>query len=334
MRRLIWIALFLAILWCAWWATFGWGLKSALDVWFEDRRSAGWQADYASLDLRGFPMHVRADLDDIILADTASGLVVTLPDLSIGAPTHWPGDVTLKFPNDPISFASPQGQSSLTLSDATAEMRLHPGPSLELEKISSVSNAWSVSSSVGSLVSARNLTLTMDQISTAPQSYRFVAEAADLRPGNIPRAALRIPEDWPLTFDTFTLDGEVSFDKPWDISAIESARPQPTSIKLKLAEAQWSDLRLFFAADLEVDAEGIPTGTINVQAENWEVMLDLAERSGLLPSALREQAASGLGTLARFSGDPTALDVQMNLKGGFMFVGFIPIGPAPKLILR
>jgi hypothetical protein len=174
----------------------------------------------------------------------------------------------------------------------------------------------------------------MDQSPTNPQSYSFIAQATDLRPGSIPRDALRLPDDWPLTFETFTLDGEVRFDKPWDISAIETSRPQPRAIELKLAEAKWSDLRLFFAATLDIDEHGIPTGTINIQAENWETMLDLAERSGVLPSALREQAASGLGTLARFSGDPAALDVQMNLKGGFMFVGFIPIGPAPKLVLR
>jgi hypothetical protein len=85
---------------------------------------------------------------------------------------------------------------------------------------------------------------------------------------------------------------------------------------------------------LTIDEAGTPTGTINIQAENWQVMLDLAERSGALPSGFRQQAESGLSSLARFSGDPSALDVQMNLRGGFMFVGFIPVGPAPKITLR
>jgi hypothetical protein len=334
MRRLIWIVLFFAILWCAWWAVFGWGLKSALDTWFEDRRTAGWQADYATLELRGFPARVQADMTDIVLADTVSGLVMNLSDLTIGAPTHWPGDVTLTLPSDPISFVSPQGRSTLQILDAIADLRLHPGPSLELERISAVAGEWSLLSGTQSVLSARDLTLTMDQSDTFPSTYTFIVQAADLSPGEIPRAALRLPPDWPVTFETFTLNGDITFDKPWDISALEKARPQPRMINLALAETAWSDLRLFFVAELIIDEAGTPTGTINIQAENWQVMLDLAERSGALPSALRQQAESGLSTLARFSGDPSALDVQMNLRGGLMFVGFIPIGPAPKIVLR
>jgi hypothetical protein len=334
MRRLIWVALFLAILWCAWWAVFGWGLKSALDVWFDDRRTDGWQADYATLELRGFPTRVQADMTDIVLADTASDLVMNLPALTIGAPTHWPGDVTLSLSDEPISFVSPQGRSTLQVLNAEADLQLHPGSSLELERISAVAGEWSLLSGTRSLLGANDLTLTMDQSDTSSTTYNFIAQANDLSPGEIPRTVLRLPADWPVTFDTFTMNGNVTFDKPWDISALETARPQPRVINLKLAEAAWSKLRLFFAAELTIDEAGTPTGTINIQAENWQVMLDLAERSGALPNALREQAEKGLSTLARFSGDPSALDVQMNLRGGFMFVGFIPIGPVPRIQLR
>ena len=334
MRRLISILLFFAILWCLWWTVFGFGLKSALDVWFEDRRADGWQADYATLELRGFPTRVRADMTDIVLADTGGGLVMNLPDLKIGAPTYWPGDVTLSLPNDPIMFITPQGRSTLQLSEGRADLELHPGPSLELKSISATVGEWTLASGTHSVLGASDLTLTMDQIETSPNTYTFVAQAADLSPGEVPRSTLRLPNDWPVTFDTFALNGDVTFDKPWDISALETQRPQPRMINLTLAEAAWSDLRLFFAAELSIDEDGTPNGTINIQAENWQVMLDLAERSGALPSALRQQAEAGLSTLARFSGDPSALDVQMNLRGGLMFVGFIPIGPAPKIVLR
>lgn len=333
MRRFIWIPLFLATLWCIWWAVFGWGLKSGLDAWFEGRRHEGWQADYASLELRGFPMRVSADMTDIVLADTQSGLVMNLPRLRIGAPTHWPGDVTLVLPNDPIEFLTPDGSVALQIAEGIADLELHPGPSLELEGVSALAGSWSVLSNKEALLSAQDLTLTVQQASGSPELYEFLANTKELRPGDIPRSVLRLPDDWPVAFDTFKINATVAFDKPWDISALEKSRPQPRTIKVTLAEAAWSDLRLFFAADLSVDDLGVPTGTINIQAENWQVMLDLAERTGTLPSGLRQQAESGLSALAGFSGDPTALDVQMNLRGGFMFVGFIPIGPAPKIVL-
>ena len=58
MRWLLWTILLVTVAWCAWWAIFGFGMKTALDTWFGDRRLDGWQADYASLDLRGFPGRV------------------------------------------------------------------------------------------------------------------------------------------------------------------------------------------------------------------------------------------------------------------------------------
>lgn len=334
MRRLLWILLFFAILWCAWWAVFGWGLKSALDTWFEDRRSQGWQADYASMDLRGFPTRVSADMVDIVLADTHSGVVVNLPSLSLSAPTHWPGDVSLTLPSEPIEFVAPQNRAALQIAGGIADLKLHPGVALELEAVSASAGEWSITSNDRSVLAASTLTLVMQQSEASPNLYDVSVNAVDLRPGEVPRSALRLPDSWPVAFDTFELDATVEFDKPWDISAIETARPQPRNIKLELAEAAWSDLRLFFAADLQIDAAGIPTGTINVQAENWRVMLDLAERVELLPSALREQAEAGINALARFSGDKTALDVQVNLRGGMIFVGFIPVGQAPAIILR
>ena len=334
MRRLLWIVLLVTVLWCAWWAIFGFSLQAALDTWFEDRRDVGWQADYVSLDLRGFPVRVDADITDIVLADPHAGVVVNLPALKIGAPAYWPGDLTLVLPTAAISFITSENWSTLEIAQGAADLKLHPGAALELEQISALTGPWSLNTNDQTALSADNLRLTMNQNETVSERYKISAEAAKLKPGDAPRAALRLPEDWPLTFDTFTLDADIIFDKPWDLSSIETTRPQPRQIKLKLAEAAWADLRLFFVADLEIDATGSPTGTINIQAENWQVMLDLAERSGVLSNSLRQQAESGLSTLARFSGDPSALDVQLNLRGGLMLVGFIPIGPAPKIILR
>lgn len=334
MRQLLWIVLLVTVLWCACWAIFGFSLQAAVDTWFEDRRDVGWQADYVSLDLRGFPTRVDADMTDIVLADPDSGVAVNLPALKIGAPTYRPGDLTLVLPTDAISFVTTENQSTLEIAQGVADLKLHPGAALELEQISALAGPWSLYTNDQTALTADNLRLTMSQNETISERYEITAEAVKLKPGDAPRAALRLPEDWPLTFDTFTLDADIIFDKPWDLSAIEIARPQPRQIKLNLAEAAWADLRLFFAANLEISATGTPTGTINIQAENWQVMLDLAERSGALSNSLRQQLESGLSTLARFSGDPSALDVQLNLRGGLMLIGFSPIGPAPKIILR
>lgn len=334
MRRLIWILLILGILWCAWWALFAFGLKSGLESWFDQQRSNGWQAEHSTINMRGFPLRVRADMTDIALGDPVAGLALTLPSLRIGAPTYWPGDVQVDLPDTPILIATPNQKIQITVQTGHADLRLHPGSALELEQLSLRTGAWNTQSPAGALLSAENLTLAMTQNADDANTYQFSARADGLSPRAVPRAKLHLSADWPMRFETLDLDGIVTFSRPWDLAAIEGNRPQPRVIKLKLAEAAWHDMRLFFAADLVVDATGIPTGTLNIQAENWGTMLALAQSSGLLTPSIRAQVQQGLNQLAQLSGDPKALDVQLNFKSGYMAVGIIPIGPAPRLILR
>ncbi|MEM6374112.1 MAG: DUF2125 domain-containing protein [Pseudomonadota bacterium] len=126
----------------------------------------------------------------------------------------------------------------------------------------------------------------------------------------------------------------MTFDRPWDRRALEDRRPQPTRIDVEAAEARWGDLRLRFAAALDVDDRGVPTGTVNLRADNWPVMLDLAQAAGFLDARARPQVEGVLARLAGLGGSPDALDVQLNFAAGLVAVGFIPVGPAPRLRLR
>ncbi|SPH20099.1 hypothetical protein ASD8599_00837 [Ascidiaceihabitans donghaensis] len=334
MRKLLWAVLVLLIMWCVWWAVAAFGLRTAIETWLEDRRGFGWQAESLSHDSTGFPLRIESALTGIALANPARGVAVNIPQMSISTPIWWPGDVKVTFTDAPMQFFTPQSKASVTAANAHTDLRLHPGTSLELEGLTANAGAWDISTPDGGLYAADRLTMQMLQSPDAPQTYTFFAIAPRFTLGSSMRKELRVPVEWPVSFDRLELGASITFDRPWDIRALEDRAPQPRVIKLDLAEAAWGDLRLFAAADLEVDDTGVPTGTLNLQAENWQTMLDLAEGAGLLPSQLRTQAQEGLGLLARMSGDPTALDVQLNFRSGFMSVGIIPIGPAPRIILR
>jgi hypothetical protein len=85
---------------------------------------------------------------------------------------------------------------------------------------------------------------------------------------------------------------------------------------------------------LDVDADGNPTGTLSLQARNWREMLAVAEASGSLPQQIRPQVERALGLLASASGNPDAIDVTLTLANGTVSLGFLPLAPAPQLILR
>ena len=334
MRRVVGLAVILALIWCGWWVWAARAAERAVEQWFADRRAEGWQAEFAGFEMSGFPLQFDAQVALPALADPETGVAVTTSGIGVSAPAWWPGDVTVTLPQDPITLASPESRATLTMDQAGAVMRLHPGSALELEETRLASGPWSLSAPVGDVLSAADLHVAFQQDTADPPRYTISMRAAGLQPGPVPRAALRVPQSWPLTFDQFALNMQVVFDRVWDRRAVEVARPQPRRVQVDLAEAVWGDLRLRAAADLAVDAEGVADGTVSLQARNWQEMLTLAEAAGILPSAVRPQAESVLSALAQASGDPRSIDVDLTLRNGLMLLGFVPLGPAPRLVLR
>ncbi|APX12265.1 DUF2125 domain-containing protein [Tateyamaria omphalii] len=332
MRRLMWIVALVALVWCGWWWAASSGLRGGVSAWFDARAAEGWQAEVQEVTGGGFPLTLRAGLRDVALADPQAGLAIRTGTLDIAAPAYWPGDVTVTLDDDPILIASPFGRSTLTMADGVMALNLHPGTALELEALGWTSGPWQVEDAQGILAQAGDLTLTMVQTDGA--TYALTAAAQSFAPGSAARRNLRLPDTFPGAFDSLQMRADITFDTAWDRRALDQRRPQPRVIDLHLAEAIWGDLQFNLSADLTVDAQGNPSGTVAIQAENWRTMLDLAENVGALPAQLRGQVEGVFQALAGASGNDDTLDVELTLRDGAIRLGFIPLAPAPRLILR
>lgn len=334
MRRVIWILIFAALLWCAWWALAAFGLHSGVTNWFADRREEGWQAELADVTSSGFPARIETTLVAPDLADPATGLSVSLEDLTLTARTLWPGDMAVLFPASPIRVATPQGKWTVLADNARADLNLHPGTSLELEALSLTSGAFRLGGNAdASLLGGAALTLSLTQTDT-PDRYTLRFDITDFTPGDAPRAALALPSDWPLIFDVLTADADVTFDAPLDRRTLEHSRPQPDHIDLHRVEAHWGDMRFLATGEMRADTDRRAVGSLTIKAENWQQMLDLATASGLLPDQFRPQAESVLTTLAAGTGRTDDIDVTLRFENGLTRLGFLPLGPAPKMVLR
>ncbi|MEO0939034.1 MAG: DUF2125 domain-containing protein [Pseudomonadota bacterium] len=331
MRRLLWSVPLIAVIWFGYWAAASWSLRGAIATWLEARHTEGWQAE-AGLATTGFPGSIGVRLLDLALADPATGLAITARAIGIEGRALWPADITVTLPPDPITVATPQGRGALVMQEAALSLDTYPGTALEVAELGWRAANWSVTGPQGEALRAGGLTLNMSHLGGT--TYALVAEAPGIAPGDAARTSLRIPAAWPAVFDVARAEGEITFDRAWDRRALEEARPQPTRIDLSLAEARWGDLRLRLAAALDVNADGVPTGTVNLQADNWPVMLELATDAGLLDPRARPQIEAGLTRLARLNGNPEALDVQLNFAAGLVAVGIIPVGPAPRFVIR
>lgn len=334
MRRLVSISVTLGVLWCLWWGGASLWLIQGTQGWFEARRAEGWQAELAGVGAGGFPARVEAHLDAPQLADPETGLAVELDALTLSARALWPGDMAVIFPETPIRVATPEDRWTLLADAARADLNLHPGAALELENMSMTSGPFRVEEAGGlRLFGGAGLVLALTQGETA-ERYALRFDVTSFAPGERPRAVLRLPEDWPRIFESLAAEATVTFDVPIDRRTLEDRRPQPQVVDIRRIEAHWGDMRFLATGSVTRDAQGFAEGAVTVKAENWQRMLDLAERSGVLPADFRPQVEGMLRGLASGTGSTNDLDVTLRFEGGMTRIGFLPLGPAPSLVIR
>lgn len=322
--------------WSLYWAVAAWGLRSGVAAWFAQQARQGWQAEHAGLATGGYPLRHMTRVAQPALADPASGVAWRADWLELENPAIWPGQLTLHFPAT-AQRLSHFDQTSVIVADAAqAQLHLAPGLALELQQLALDAGAWEVSQHDAPVLSGEALAFDMVQTAAAtqPETYAITAEVRGLKPGIAWRQVLAADPELPDAFEQLALDMNVRFDTTWDRDALEQRRPQPRQINLRLAEAHWGDLRLKAAGALTVDDGGLPEGEIALQAENWRELVAMAERGGVLPPALRRSVERVLELLAQAGGNPRHLDITLGFKGGYVTLGPLPLGPAPRLILR
>ncbi|GGH31594.1 hypothetical protein SAMN05444007_10615 [Cribrihabitans marinus] len=333
MRRVLNIVILVGLVWSGYWYAAGWGLRSSVSGWFAAQQARGWQADYADISTSGYPARHVTLIESPALADPATGAAWQADWLMLDSPAIWPGHQTVRFPATPQRLSHFDRTLVVATEDMRADLRLAPGIELVLEQLSLASGPWSVAEDGAAVMVASDLGLSMIQ-ADSPETYDIEITADDFSPGARLRRLLASSADLPQSFETLELKAQVQFDTRWDRAALERRRPQPVSIALDLAEMRWGALHVYATGALSVDAEGVPTGAIALKAENWREMLAMAEAAGALPPQAIAPAERMLGMLAGLGGNSRALDVQLNFRDGYVALGPVPLGPAPRLILR
>lgn len=334
MRTLLIVILVVAGGWAGYWFIGAAGVTGAFERWFETRRDEGWVAEYASLETNGFPNRFDTTLREVTLADPQTGLVWDAPVFQLLALSYRPNHVIAVWP-DTQRLATPDLKIDIASEDMRASLVTRATPRLPLDRLTLTATALVIETSQGGQPTrADGLTLAAERSPGAQAEYRFGLDADGLSPALDWRTRLDPGGTLPDSLDSFRADVTIRFDKPWDLDAIETARPQPRQIRLRLAEARWGRLELLAAGTLDVDDLGRPTGDIVVKARNWRDILGLAVASDALPRGLAETLEDGLTLVARLAGNPQTLDIPLTFRDGRIRLGPVPLGPAPRLRLR
>ena len=343
MKRLLFLILVAASLWSGYWLFGASGTKTAFEAWFQERRAAGWAADYASLEVNGFPNRFDTTFTDIALADPATGWAWDAPFFQLLTLSYKPDHLIAIWPEHQ-RISTPLTQYEITQGQMQASIVIRPDTALTLERVRLVADTVRINGSDGAATSMSTLHLAGERLdiegqgsaaaAQMPARYRLAITAEDLAPDSALRRRIDPNDRLPRTLSALRADVTLGFSQPWDRAAIEQARPQPRSISLRLAEARWGDLELLAAGDLEIDSQGQPTGRITVKARNWREILQMARDSGSLSKSLADALEQGLSMLSGLSGNPRTLDVPLDFRRGKIWLGPVPVLDSPVLMLR
>ena len=331
MRILLGVILGAAILWSGYWYIGAMRTENGLRDWLDQRDHAGWVANYGEVDTRGFPNRFDSTITDIELADPATGIAWSAPFFQIFQLSYQPSHVIAIWAAEQ-SLATPLQKITTTTDSAQGSLVFVPRSNLFLDRASLVFEQINLTSTADWSASLDSALLATR--GSGPNTHDIVVELKSLSPKGGTLAKLAETGLVPGVIDSLKIDATLSFDAPWDRTAIETRRPQPTAIKLKLLQANWGQLDLWAAGDLSVDDQGRASGEITLKAKNWREMLDLAHQAGWVPDPLLPSIESGLKLVAGMSGSPKTLDAPLTFKDGVVSFGPFPIGTAPRLTLR
>lgn len=333
MKRILVILTVIGTLCVAAW--FGWAAfsKRAIENWFAARLAEGWQVAADEITVSGFPSTFETRLTGLMLADPATELAWTAPEFTLRYPSWDLSRITAIWPPSHM-IASPDERLTISAERLSSTLDVRPSARMALDASQTRMQGLSITSSLGWQSQLAQGQIDMIRQTGAAARYDMRFSANDLVPAEQVAKLLDPAGVLPQAIPVVSATALVDFDRPWDISAIEDIRPQPTRIDLSEARAEWGALMLRLSGMLDIDAEGRPTGEIAIRAQNWPEMLAMAERAGLLPPGLRPTAESALGFLAGLSGRREDLDVTLRLDQGFVFLGPLPVGEGPRIRLR
>ncbi|WP_010138597.1 DUF2125 domain-containing protein [Oceanicola sp. S124] len=334
MKRLLIVIALLAALWSGYWWIGASRLQDEATGWMAARRAEGWQLDHADFGVTGFPNRFDMVWRNLAVADPDSGLAVELPEFAIFALSYKPNHVIAAWPQT-FGLRTLEDRFQIQSETMRASLVMKPNTALELQRAQFTLDRLQLDKpGQPAFAGSGPLSLAMMQDEAEEARYRLglSAEAVKLPEGVVARMAA--DKGLPEQIRALTLDAHVTFERPWDIHALQDARPQPRRVELHQARAEWGELMLQLSADLDVDAGGVPRGDVHVQARNWREMLQMAVNLGALDERLAQTAERALSSMAGMGGNPNSLDLSLTLEDGRIWLGFIPLGPAPRIELR
>jgi hypothetical protein len=326
MRALLWIVVAAAVAWGGYWFVGARALKRAAEAWFVAQTDAGLIAERSSLTVQGFPSRFDLTVNDLHLADPATGYGWTAPFVQILALSYRPWHVIAALPNDQ-QVQTPGQAFAVSSTKLQGSVVVEPGLALTLDRLTAVGENLRFTSDLGWSAAADTLRFATKQTEPGGMVHEIGLEVLGISPNA--GFAAQVPQ-LPQMLDRLHLDAIVTLTAPLDRDLVQT-QPHVTRIDLKEVQLVWGPLALSGTGAVETDTDGLAEGRIDVRLTNWRDALPVAVAAGLVSPQAAPTWERMLTVLAAQSGDAANLDLPLIFANGRTSLGPLPLGPAPRL---
>lgn len=337
MTRIILGGLMLAVVavlaWIAWWFIGAEGQRTAFEQWLDKQRERGWQAEAASVDMTGFPGAFQLSIVDLKLADPTNDWSWTAPVLNAESSAAAPTRISVQWP-DKQTLGTTQDQITVLSETMTTLLDLRPGPTMQLREAASDAKALVLTARSGWKASAKSIDLNIkerpEDISPI-NSYDLRGLASGVK---LPKELVEDLDPTGLLkpkVDELTLIGHAAFDDPVDRKTLEEGKIALRAATIREAGFAWGDMKLVLRGSFKVDDAGYPVGKIEIEANEWQRIVKLAVKSGVIDVDMAETITGAVQLVTALSGGGDDLNLPLGLSGGAIRIGPFAIADAPRL---
>lgn len=330
MRRILVFALALAAIWGGYWWVGAGAMERGFRGWLDARAAEGWVAEYDSVETQGFPSRFDTSFRGLALQPPGAPWAWRAPLFQTLMLSYAPNRAVAAWPG-PQTLLTPAGRVDLEGEQLRASVRLGLAPSLPLEEARAVAEGLRVEAEAGWRLGAEEASVATVATPTLPNGQRLGVRLRELAPPAALRALVDPLGAMPEAVERVHLDVDLGFDAPWDRFALEARAPRLAALSLREASFAWGDLALSAEGSVRIDAEGVPEGRVAIRVANWRRLLELLRATGVVGEDAALLTERALEVLAGLSPDDDVLDVPLSFQRGFVSLGPIPLGPAPRL---
>lgn len=329
MRRLTYFVLLLAGLYSGYWFIGQSAVERGVRDAITQARADGWQISYGRLDTIGFPSRFDTTITEPVLSPPDGVWRWDAPFLQVFALSYQPNRIIAAFSNEQALRVGAE-----TVQISSSGLRLSAGvkaaTDLAFDAATAEVGASMFASDAGWDASLQRALIAVRAQAHVDAAYDVYLGADQLQLPDGVVAQIDPNRQLGQTVSRVVVDSAITLDYPLDRHTFDGTGPTPRATKFVLREliVDWGDVTVRGSGRFDIDATGVLDGRITLVSAEWRQMIDLLVVANVIDAGIAPTVTNLASAMAAADG---TLDLPVLFRDGTMFLGPIPIGPAPRL---